>query len=64
MRILLDTNAYSAIRRGHLRTAQIVRQSSEVLLSCFVVGELLFGFRGGSRFEANREQLDDFLSRS
>ena len=64
MRILLETNAYSAMGRGHLRTAEIVRQSSEVLLFCFVIGELLFGFRCGSRFENNRQQLDDFLSRS
>jgi len=27
-----------------------------------VVGELLFGFRNGSRYEANREELEDFLA--
>lgn len=37
MKVLLDTNAYTA-------------------------GELLFGFRNGSRYEANRRELEEFLS--
>ena len=49
MKVLLDTNAYSALRRGHELVVYQVRSSEEVLLSTIVVGELLFGFRNGSR---------------
>ena len=62
MKILLDTNAYSALLRGHADVARRVRRAERVLLSVVVVGELLFGFRNGSRYEANRQEMDDFLA--
>jgi tRNA(fMet)-specific endonuclease VapC len=61
VKVLLDTNAYSALMRGHSQVSTLVRRSTEVLLSAVVVGELLYGFRHGSRFERNAEQLRDFL---
>jgi predicted nucleic acid-binding protein len=61
MRLLLDTNVYSALLRGHPSVAELVRRSDQVLVSAVVAGELLFGFRNGSRFEANRRELEDFL---
>ena len=61
MRVLLDTNAYTALLRGHAEVAALVRRSGEVLISPVVAGELLFGFRNGARYEANRRQLDAFL---
>lgn len=61
MRVLLDTNAYSALFRGHPEVSRIVRRSEEVLISPVVAGELLFGFRNGARYEANRRELDAFL---
>lgn len=61
MRVLLDTNAYSALRRGNEVVADYVRRSEEVLLSIVVAGELLFGFRNGSRYEENVRALQDFL---
>jgi predicted nucleic acid-binding protein len=61
MKILLDTNAYSALMRGRADVADRVRKADEVLLSAIVVGELLFGFRAGSRYDTNRRQLDGFL---
>lgn len=62
MKLLLDTNVYSALFRGHEVVADRVRRADQVLLSAIVAGELLFGFRNGSRFEANRRDLEDFLS--
>lgn len=62
MKILLDTNAYSAMARGHENVCDLVRMSERVLLSMVVMGELLAGFRGGSRFDKNRRALDDFLA--
>ena len=61
MRILLDSNAYSHLKRGHRRIAEIVRGSEEVLLPLVVIGELLYGFRNGSRLERNLGELKDFL---
>jgi tRNA(fMet)-specific endonuclease VapC len=61
VKVLLDTNAYSALRRGHQFVAEQVRNSEEVLLSIIVVGELLFGFRNGSRYEENARALRFFL---
>lgn len=62
MRRLLDTNAYVALKRGHAGTADLVRASSELSFSMIVVGELLFGFRNGTRYERNVEELDEFLA--
>jgi len=62
MKILLDTNAYSALLRGHPDVARRVRGAEQVLLSTVVAGELLFGFRNGSRYEANRQELEEFLA--
>lgn len=62
MKVLLDTNAYAALFRGHEGVATRVRRAEQVLVSTIVAGELLFGFRNGSRFEKNREELEDFLA--
>ncbi|HEY8924838.1 MAG TPA: type II toxin-antitoxin system VapC family toxin, partial [Polyangia bacterium] len=59
---LLDTNAYAALKRGHDEVARIVRASSELAVSMVVVGELLFGFRNGTRYERNAAELDEFLT--
>lgn len=61
MKVLLDTNAYTALFRGHEGVASRVRRAEHVLVSAVVAGELLFGFRNGSRYESNREQLEGFL---
>lgn len=62
MKVLLDTNAYTALLKGDAGVARVVRRSESVLVSTVVAGELLFGFRNGSRFEANRRQLEEFLA--
>ena len=61
MRILLDSNAYSHLKRGHGRVADLVRRSEEILLPLVVIGELLYGFRNGSRLEWNVSELHSFL---
>ena len=61
MRILLDTNAYSALKRGHAEVADRVRRAEEVILSVVVIGELLLGFRLGTRFRKNVAELEAFL---
>src|SRR5262245_16000954 len=61
MRLLLDSNAYSAMIRVRSEITDRVRQAEEVLLSLVVMGELLFGFHNGTRYQENRQFLDDFL---
>jgi len=47
--------------RGHAGIASRVRRAEQVLLSAVVAGELMFGFRNGSRYEENMRDLEDFL---
>ena len=61
MKISLDTNAYVALKRGHEEVADRVRRAEQVLVSAVVAGELMFGFRHGSRFQQNLRDLEAFL---
>ncbi len=61
MKVLLDTNAYSALMRGHAGVADRVRRAEHILLSTIVAGELLFGFRAGARLAKNLAELQAFL---
>ena len=61
MRVLLDSNAYSRLMRGDEQTAAVARDATEILMSAVVIGELLYGFRNGSRFDRNATDLRSFL---
>ncbi len=63
MRILLDSNAYSAFMRGSDEVRVLIQTAEEVLFSAVVVGEQLFGFRQGTRYEQNLAELRSFLER-
>jgi tRNA(fMet)-specific endonuclease VapC len=61
MRVCLDTSAYSAFKRGHEEVVDLLQRAEEIVLPAVVLGELLAGFRIGSRDRANRPELDAFL---
>ena len=61
MKLILDTNAYSALMQGREEIASYIKQAELILLSEVVIAELLFGFRNGSKFEENTQQLKNFL---
>jgi predicted nucleic acid-binding protein len=61
MKVLLDTNAYSAWKRNDETVLEIIHRSEHLFLSAVVAGELLFGFRIGSRFRKNYRELLAFL---
>jgi tRNA(fMet)-specific endonuclease VapC len=63
MRICLDTNAYSAFKRGDADIIDLVETADEVSVPSIVLGELFAGFRMGSRTRRNTAELDDFLHR-
>ncbi len=60
---LLDTDAYSQWKRGHRGVHRRLQAASRIYFSAVVAGELLSGFRRGSRFEQNMESLRSFLGR-
>lgn len=60
--ILLDTSAWTAHRRGHPEVAEAVASADSVAINVTVLGELLQGFRAGSRPEKNRADLERFRS--
>jgi predicted nucleic acid-binding protein len=61
-RILLDTNAYSAFKRGAPEAMDALARADEILIPVPVLAELRVGFRAGSRETANLRELEEFLS--
>ena len=62
-RILLDTNAYTALLKGNSFISDLLTESSAVLFSPIVFGELIDGFIGGTKEKENREILQRFRER-
>ncbi len=62
MKVLLDTNAYSAIAGGHPGATEVMRRARELVFSAVVLGEVLAGFRHGSRWEENLSRLRRFVA--
>lgn len=63
-RVLLDTNAYAAFKRGEQEAIEIIRYVDTIGLSVVVLGELLSGFKAGLKETNNRRELDAFLESS
>lgn len=61
-RILIDTSAYSQLRRGRPEALEAVRDADEIYLSPVVLGELRAGFGAGSRRDQNEGVLQTFLA--
>ena len=61
MKILLDTSAYVGFKRNTAEAVEIIVKSDLIVFSPVVVGELMFGFRNGTRFKENMDELDRFL---
>jgi tRNA(fMet)-specific endonuclease VapC len=64
VKVLLDTNAYSALMRGRAEVSDRIQRAEHVYLSTVVLGELLYGFRYGSNYENNARQLEEFLRKT
>jgi tRNA(fMet)-specific endonuclease VapC len=61
--VVLDTNAYSHLFRGDERVLEVLGKAERVYVPVTVIGELLAGFRMGSREERNRKELAEFLAK-
>lgn len=62
-KVLLDTNAYTALRRGDESILDVLARAETVFMSAIVLGELHAGFKGGSKETVNRRELAEFNSR-
>jgi predicted nucleic acid-binding protein len=60
-RLLIDTNVYTAFKRGVPSVTDILKRAESILVSTPVLGELLCGFKCGSKERKNRDELDLFL---
>jgi len=61
LKIMLDTSAYVGFKRNVVETVEVILRSELILFSPVVLGELMFGFRNGTRFKENRDDLNHFL---
>ncbi|MCK4603265.1 MAG: type II toxin-antitoxin system VapC family toxin [Deltaproteobacteria bacterium] len=61
MKILLDTSAYAMFKQNIADAVEIIVRAELILISPIVLGELMFGFRNGTRFKKNMGELNNFL---
>ena len=59
--IAIDTNAYSAFKRGQADLVLVLKHAPQILVCSTVLGELLAGFPAGPREGTNRAELNLFL---
>lgn len=59
--ILIDTNAYSAFKKGDPTIVDVIRHAEVLAISPIVIGELLAGFECGSKTKQNLDELHQFL---
>lgn len=60
-RVLVDTSAYSAFRRGDGSVVATLQRAEQIYLNPIVLGEMLAGFRKGSKRQQNEDSLRRFL---
>lgn len=61
MKIILDTSAYVSFKRNVSDLVEIIVNAESILFSPIVLGELMFGFRNGTKFQENMNDLNKFL---
>jgi tRNA(fMet)-specific endonuclease VapC len=61
MKILLDTSAYVGFKLNRVEIVEALLKAESILFSPVVLGELMFGFRNGTKFKNNMDDLNRFL---
>jgi predicted nucleic acid-binding protein len=59
--LLIDTNIYTHALAGDPETTDILRHTQKIAICSISIGELLSGFKGGTREKENRKELEEFL---
>lgn len=62
MKLVLDTNAYCLCDTGQEKALSVLEEATSFFIPSIVYGELYYGFKHGSRFEANMRHLEKFIS--
>ena len=62
MKIMLDTSAYVGFKRNITEVIEVIANSEIILFSPVVLGELMFGFRSGTKFKKNMHDLNEFIN--
>ena len=60
-RIIIDTNFYVAFKKRDEAAIVTLKKAEYIAVNTVILGELLAGFRCGSRERQNREELDLFF---
>lgn len=60
-RIIIDTNFYAAFKKNNEVSVDLMGRAEYIAVNTVILGELLAGFRCGTREERNRHELDQFL---
>lgn len=60
--IAIDTNAYTAFKRGDPAIVAVLQHAPGIIVSTTVLGELLGGFAAGQRESINRAELTRFIN--
>ena len=61
MKLLLDTSGYVGFKMGIPELVDFLIEAQAIFLSPIVLGELMFGFRLGTRFQKNMDELKQFI---
>ena len=61
MRVCLDTNAYSSLRRGNEKLLELLNECEEILMPAATCAELTYGFLRGGKISENESMLNSFL---
>jgi len=59
--LLIDTNIYTHALKGDPEVVSLLRGASRIGISSISLGELLSGFKAGTREAQNRKELMEFL---
>ena len=60
-RIIIDTNFYAAFKKNEAEAVALLKRVEYIGVNSVILGELLAGFRCGTRERENRAELDQFL---
>ncbi len=59
--LLIDTNIYSYALKNEPHVVSVLQQAYKIGISTISIGELLSGFKKGSKEKENRKELKGFL---
>jgi len=63
MKLLLDTSGYVGFKMGFPEMVDFLMEAQVILLPPIVLGELMFGFRLGTRFQKHFEKISGLVYR-